>query len=634
MKKWLFMVGLVFCLGFQTFAQNKYLDNASQVLYDQQKNLAPIYIAFQEAKAPNFKVSPQYLNDILGINDADITAKLINSDKDDLGFTHYRYQEIYRGLPIEGAVYIVHVKAGKALSLNGQWLNEKSLASQAANLKVVLSEAAALQSALAHVNAKTYKWALPDEEKLLKSEMGDDKATYFPKGEKVYVSNASGEWDKTPLRLAFKFNVYAHEPLSKRWIFVDAETGNILMENNQIQDADVVGTAVTAYSGTKPITMDSYAGSYRLREAGRGLGVETYNLQNGTNYGTAVDFTNSTTTWNLSGSDKYALDAHFGAEMTYDYLKNVHNRNSINNAGFKIKSYVHFSYNFVNAFWNGTCMTYGDGSGTITALTPLDVVGHEITHGLTSFTANLNYSYEPGALNESFSDIFGTVIEFYANPTTFTPNWTIGERMNFIIRDMSNPNAKNHPDTYLGTFWYTGAGDYGGVHSNSGVQNYWFYLLTMGGNGTNDIGNAFCVQGIGMDKAAKIAFRTLTVYLTPTSNYSNARTASIQAAVDLYGANSDEVAQVTSAWYAVGVGAQYSGKVILNNINASGTKTYKYNNPLTVSNFTVVSSSNISITSAISVQILPNTLLRPKTFVSIAPGCMGGAFTESSTRSN
>ena len=344
--------------------------------------------------------------------------------------------------------------------------------------------------------------------------------------------------------------------MSRRFIFIDAENGDVLTEIQQIHEADVVGTANTAYSGVKPMTSDNYAtGAYRLRETGRGLGIQTFNMKKGTNYASATDFTNTSATWATTGTDRYALDAHFGAETTYDYYKLVHNRNSIDNKGFAIKSYVHYSSNYVNAFWDGSRMTYGDGNTTVTPLTAMDVCGHEITHGLTTFSANLTYSREPGAMNEGFSDIFGTAIEFYSNPTTYTPNWTIGERMNFTIRNMANPKQYGDPDTYKGTNWQTSSTDSYGVHTNSGVLNYWFYLLSVGKTGTNDKGTAYNVQGITIGKAAKIAFRTLTTYLTASSQYANARTAAIQSATDLYGATSNEVRQTTNAWCAVGVGA-------------------------------------------------------------------------------
>lgn len=474
-----------------------------------------------------------------------------HSEKDQLGQEHFRYQQKINDIPVEGATYVVHVAAGKIKSENGEWL-----ATPSADMPVApsISGADALRTAMKAFGAKSYKWQLPDEEAFIKAESGDATATFQPKAELVYYSGEQSV-DAANMRLAYKLDLYAHQPIGRRIYFIDAETGAVLGIREVMHTANVTGTATTAFSGSQSITTDSTgAGAYRLRETARGGGIQTFNLGTGTNYSTATDFTDSDNAWNNTNTalDQYATDAHWGAEMTYDYFKNSFNRNSINNSGFAIKSYVHYSTNYFNAFWDGSRMTYGDGSSLngYKPLTALDVCGHEITHGLTSFTANLNYSYESGALNEGFSDIFGTTIEFYAKGSS--ANWLIGEAF-YTLRSMSNPNAYGHPDTYQGTNWATGTADNGGVHTNSSVLNFWYYLLTQGGSGTNDKGTAYSVTGIGLSKAAAIAYRTLTVYLTATSNYTNARTYSIQAATDLYGASSAEVTQTTNAWIAVGV---------------------------------------------------------------------------------
>ena len=185
----------------------------------------------------------------------------------------------------------------------------------------------------------------------------------------------------------------------------------------------------------------------------------------------------------------------------------------------------------------------------------------KISHGVTEYTANLVYSYESGALNESFSDVFGESIENFAQGNN---DWLMGDAIGAggsggALRSMSNPNAYNQPDTYQGSYWYSGSADSGGVHTNSGVQNFWFYLLSVGGNGTNDNGDSYNVSAIGMDTAASIAYRNLSVYLNSNSQYDDARAGAIQAAIDLYGAGSDEEIAVTNAWYAVGVGEAYDG---------------------------------------------------------------------------
>lgn len=198
---------------------------------------------------------------------------------------------------------------------------------------------------------------------------------------------------------------------------------------------------------------------------------------------------------------------------------------------------------------------YGDGDGVnYGPVISLDVVGHEITHGVTEYSANLAYSYESGALNESFSDIFGESIEKFA---TGTNDWLMGADLGTPFRSMSNPKDYYQPDTYKGSGWSTGSSDNGGVHTNSGVQNHWFYLLSVGGSGSNDNGNSYNFSGIGMTKAYKIAYRNLTVYLSSNSDYYDARSGAIQAARDLYGNDSNEEAAVTNAWYAVGVGNSY-----------------------------------------------------------------------------
>ncbi|MFK7060703.1 M4 family metallopeptidase [Flavobacterium oreochromis] len=332
--------------------------------------------------------------------------------------------------------------------------------------------------------------------------------------------------------------------------------------------AFVTANAATRYSGSQSIETSLSGSSYILSEAGRGNGIQTYNMKKGTSYASAVNFTDADNNWtateyNNTNKDNAALDAHWGAEKTYDYWKNVHGRNSYDNAGAKINSYVHYSTNYDNAYWDGSRMTYGDGSGTyFDALTALDVCGHEIGHAVCSNTSNLVYQNESGAMNEGFSDIWGACIENYSQVNKQI--WLIGEDIerrsgHLALRSMSNPNSEGQPDTYKGTNWYSGTGDSGGVHTNSGVLNYWFYLLSIGGSGTNDIGNAFNVTGITIAKAEKIAFRTESVYLSSNSNYANARTGAIQAATDLYGAGSPEVIATTNAWYAVGIGAAYSG---------------------------------------------------------------------------
>jgi len=512
------------------------------------------------------------------------TFKPYKVETDELGYTHTRHQQYYNGYPVEASQVISHMRDGKITMVNGDYYENFSASTSAS-----LSEDKALISALKKVKAIKYMWENPNMQAHERAVTNNPDFTYYPKGELVYVHKRGADYTANNMRLAYKFNIYAETPLYRANVFVDANTGEILDEQNLICTADVVGSANTKYSGTVTMTSDNNGGTYRLRETGRGNGIQTYDLNNGTSTGSAVDFTNATSTWNLSGVDQAATDAHWGAEMTYDYFMQVHNRNSIDGSGYLLRSYVHYSTNYVNAFWNGSYMTYGDGdvSQGYDIMTALDVCGHEITHGLVSNTAGLGGG-EAGALNEAFADIFGTNMEVFARPSQ--NDWRMGADLTTNgqgLRNMANPNQLQQPDTYNGTYWDGG----GEVHINDGPCIYWYYLLCQGGSGTNDNSDPYNVSGITMNVARHIAFRGLTVYFTSNTNYANARTHTIQAALDLHGNCSQEVASTTNAWYAVGVGAAYNGGVPTAGFAAANTSSCTA--PLTV-NFTNTSNGAVS----------------------------------------
>ncbi len=477
---------------------------------------------------------------------------LIGQESDGLGFTHYRYQHYYRDVKVEGSQLLVHELDGKVRTVNGRLARQLQLQSSP-----TLSERQAIDRALLHLPAEKYMWENEKEEKLLQKITNDPRATHFPQPELVWV-DPTFELAPGKMRLAFSLTVYAMQPHAQKWIFVDALTGQVFHEiemlHNQVHNTP--GIAETRYHGTHEIITDSVAAdSFRLVETTRGRGVETYDLNRETAINMAVDFWDDDNYWNNVNAqeDEAATDAHWGAEMTFDYFFQKFNHLGIDGDSFPLVSFVHYGENVTNAFWNGTHARFGDGSGSASPLTSLDVVGHEFTHGVTRFSANLIYQDESGALNESFSDIFGTAIEFYADPDQ--ADWLIGE--DFLpepFRNMADPKEFGDPDTYFGSSWFAGGGDNGGVHTNSGVQNYWFYLLTEGKTGTNDLDNDYDIKGLGLDTAAQIAFRNLKYYLVQSSQYKDARLGSIMAARDLYGECSFAEIQTTNAWYAVGVG--------------------------------------------------------------------------------
>ena len=320
---------------------------------------------------------------------------------------------------------------------------------------------------------------------------------------------------------------------------------NIIISSsiNILYTNDGVANGVTAKNLGKEVTF--IEGNYRLREYGRGGGISTYDAKNGGSTSSSTDFVDNDTNFD-SNNARVGVSVHWGLEKTYDYYLNTFNRNSFDDKGGKFIAYAHYADQWDNATWDGSRMRFGDGPANSIPLVSIDIISHELTHGVTQYTANLIYQDEYGALNESFSDIFGTAVEFYALGSG--ANWLMGD-----FRSMSDPKQFRQPDTYHGQNWYYGTTDYGGVHNNSGVQNYWYYLLSEGGNGVNDNGYSYSLTGVGIDAVSKIAYRNLAYYLIPTSEYDDARLGSIYAAQDLFGENSTEYQSVIQAWNAVGV---------------------------------------------------------------------------------
>jgi Zn-dependent metalloprotease len=351
--------------------------------------------------------------------------------------------------------------------------------------------------------------------------------------------------------------------------FVSARDGRVLDQWDNIHTATATGTARTLYVGNVPVTTNSITGGFELRDPTRG---GTYTINGHTGRTSGMIFTDTDNTWgNNTNADaaSAAAEVHYGVGVTWDFYKNVLGRLGIANNGKGSYNRVHYGVNYGNAFWNDGCfcMTFGDGDGVnLGPLVNIDVAGHELSHGVTSRTAGLVYSGESGGLNESTSDIFGTMVEFYANNAADTPDYLIGEEL-FLANTPGSANQKalrymfdpirdtRSPNCYVATL---GNLD---VHFSSGVGNRFFYLLAEGSGARTYSGvnhqvatcNAGSVTGIGRDKAAKIWYRALSMYMTSGTNYAGAAVATISAASDLYGPASPERASVIAAWRAVSV---------------------------------------------------------------------------------
>ncbi|MFJ8444182.1 M4 family metallopeptidase [Kitasatospora griseola] len=475
--------------------------------------------------------------------DERLVAKDVLVDND--GARHVRYDRTYRGLPVLGGDLVVHrAKNGRITSTS--WAHQGAI--QVAGVTPSLSTQDA--SKAAERSAKHVKQA---------------RTTNLDTS-KLVVWAAAG---KAPV-LAYRATVTGAGEAganSQEAVLLDANTGAVL-DSYQLEQG-VSGTGNGVNVGQVTLETSQSGSGYTLTDALHGSTIvyDSNNSPQSNPAQNATTFTDTTDNWGdgtTANRESAAVDASFGLAKTWDFYKNTFNRSGIRNDGRGAPAYVHVDNQLLNAFYDDSCfcMSFGDGSSqnNNTPLTALDVSGHEMTHGVTAATANLNYSGESGGLNESTSDIMGTMVEFYANDPVNPGNYYIGEKLNMgngYLRRMDDPTLDG---SSLGCY-NSNAGSVD-VHYSSGIGNHFFYLTaegtgakTIGGlphNGTTCNGDSF--SGIGKDKAAAVWYRALTTYMTSTTDYNGARTATLQAAADLYGANSQEQYIVSKAWAAVSLG--------------------------------------------------------------------------------
>nr|WP_237695008.1 M4 family metallopeptidase [Streptomyces sp. SID5468] len=468
--------------------------------------------------------------------------RLIATDviKDRDGTVHTRYQRTYDGVPVLGGDLVVHQRPGSAApSVTKASRAAIAVASLTPKVSAATAESAALKTAL----AKTDKPAGTTARKVIWAAKGTPVLAW-----ETVVGGFQD--DGTPSALH---------------VVTDANTGRKLFQYQGIE----TGTGTGQYNGKVTIGTTKTSKGYTLTDGSRG-GHKTYDLKQRTS-GTGTLFTNSTDTWgNGSNSNRQTagVDAHYGAQETWDYYKNVHGRTGIRGDGVAAYSRTHYGNSYVNAFWDDSCfcMTYGDGANNAQPLTALDVAGHEMSHGVTSATAGLDYSDESGGLNEATSDIFGTSVEFYANNPAAPGNYLIGEQININgdgtpLRYMDKPSK----DGSSADYWYSGVGNLD-VHYSSGPANHFFYLLSEGSGAKTVNGFSYDsptkdgkpVPGIGRANAEKVWYKALTQYMTSTTDYAGARTATLQAAADLFGQGSATYNTVANTWAAIGVGSRVS----------------------------------------------------------------------------
>jgi Zn-dependent metalloprotease len=469
---------------------------------------------------------------------------------DSLKMAHTKVQQTIGGVPVWEGEAIVHLKSDGSLSTVTDALHE----SISVNTEPNLSKEDALSAVIGNYrgrakmteDAKVDMWIFRAEDR--------DHLVY-----RVVTARLDG-------------TKHTSAPV----VFIDAQTGEKVWEYNNLQTA----TGNSLYSGTVTFDTSSVGSTYYLEDTTKKIGTFNMNSTGNENTGTGGTqsrYTDTDNVWDAT-IQRVGVDAQYGAVKTFDYYAAVHGRNGIDGTGGPgtttaasggaalIVSRVHFgtsgAYN--NAFWFNNQMTYGDGDGsTFSPLASLDVAGHEMTHGVTEKTANLTYANESGALNEGMSDIFGAMVERYTRGNvTNSDTWKIGEQVytpatsGDALRYMANTHGNGtqtsggNPDHY--TERYTGTADSGGVHTNSGILNKAFYLTSE--SGTHHL-SGVTTTGIGAADSEKIYYRALSVYMTASTNFAAARTATLNAATDLFGGTSAQYTAVATAWCAVGVGA-------------------------------------------------------------------------------
>ncbi len=445
---------------------------------------------------------------------------------DHSGATHVRYDRTYHGLSVYGGDFVVHNAPGGSYA-GVSVAQHKTIA---VGTTPGITAAAAVKAARAAHHGKIDKTSTPS--------LVVDAVSNTPV--LAYETIVSG------------FQTDGQTP-SRQHVLVNADNGRTIRSWDEVEN--VLGTGHGIFVGT--VSIDTTP-SYSMTDPSHGNGY-TCDMHNSTS-GSCTIFTDSDNVWgNGNNSDRAsaAVDAHYGAATTFDYYKNKQGRSGIFGDGRGVPSRVHYGSNYVNAFWDGTQMTYGDGSGNNAPLVEIDVAGHEMSHGVAEALANLGYSGDVGGINEANSDIFGTMVEFYANNSQDPGDYDIGEEIN-INGDGTPLRYMYHPSLDGASFdCWSSSVPQSDPHYSSGVGNHLFFLLAEGsGNtayGSSPTCNGSSVTGIGRDKAANIWYHALDAYYNSNETYAQARTDTLKSATDLYGLCSAEYQATQAAWSAVSV---------------------------------------------------------------------------------
>ena len=438
---------------------------------------------------------------------------------DKLGKRHQRLTQKINGLPVFGTSITIHsTLANKGIVSTDAQSKVYKVSGKLATIEQNTLNSQSTDKSESNTNQNTL-----DKVEVLARELG----TILGDIEQVYIYLPLSNETKLSWKVEVTWD-NGGEDFGRDYLFYDVHSANLLTRHPQVHSAK---------------------------------NWKTHTLQN---QGQAFAPGQLLCTNNQNCGDASAQRAHDGAATVYDYYLSRFNRDSINGSGLTMVSSVHLGNNVANAYWTGSQMLYGDGDGQQLADLTLsfDVIGHELTHGVTQYTAGLIYANASGALNEAWSDILGVASKAYRDNTT-TADWKLAEESytpgvsGDAMRYMDNPTKDNYSkDWWPERIPYvnnpSNSNDQGGVHGNSGIANLAFALLTDGGSHPRGKSSAQ-VSGVGLLKSEQIFYRALTTYMNQNTNFAGARTATAQAALDLYG-NSAKTS-VETAWCAVGVGS-------------------------------------------------------------------------------
>lgn len=523
-KKWvlIFIFILALCsFSFQLSVENQNFQNEEKVQIGQGQS---VFISGRE----DVKTWDNFIEGEISSGN----LKLTTTQTEDLGsFVHQRYDFYYHGIKVWGAQLIRHLRNGKAYCINGRYYED-------IGISVIPSIAKEDAVEIAKDDLVEIGHILEDVPELI----------IFPAKEKFY--------------LAYKIKLTKFD--SQMIYFINAWTGEVIFKYNNVKTDAAVGLGSGTLNDKKKLSTEYKDNQYWAIDIMRPAKLITADMWHSEDINNAYYIIDDDNYW----TDSASVDAHAYIGWVYDYFYLIHNRKGMNDANMVHAICVHLGTNYSNAFYHPSTnyIYFGDGnpSTEYPICTALDVVAHEFTHGITQHTSNLIYAFESGALNEAFSDIMGVSCEFFHQPEGngyLKAEWWEGEDFQKVFqagRDLSDPArifivpewGWTYPDHYSMRYLLPYDYDNGGVHINMTIVTHWYYLLANGG--TNKTSWIY-INGIGLNKAEKIAYRTWVYYLFPSAYFSDARWASIQAATDLYGAGSTEVSQVAQVWNAVGV---------------------------------------------------------------------------------